>query len=210
MSELGGTIPGKQLRAFIDRIERVEEAIKDLNGDKSEIYKEARNVGFDVKTIRKVVAARKIDPSEREEADSLFDIYMAALDTSLTEQPSRVHVHEAIQSSNGKVSGLEHLSAARNGATTEQDNVDSSAAARTPDGDAQTEKHHNENASLAAREGEQAAAPIPEAFQPPAFILRDKGPLRPHCLNREMCASGFPREHCHACKRAMEASGVAA
>ena len=54
-------------------------------------------------------------------------------------------------------------------------------------------------------------APRPDTdFNPPAFLVRDKGPLRPHCLNREMCASGFPREHCYVCKRAMEASGVAA
>lgn len=55
MSAQGHNSGGQQLRAFIERIERVEEEIKSLNADKSEIYKEARGNGFDVKTMRKVV-----------------------------------------------------------------------------------------------------------------------------------------------------------
>lgn len=87
-------VAGEQLRALIERIERVEEEIKELNSDKSDIYKEAKGNGFDVKTVRKVVALRKLDSSEREEQDTLLDIYLAAIGM-LPDRPSRVHVHEA-------------------------------------------------------------------------------------------------------------------
>lgn len=69
-----------QLRALVERIERVEEEIAELNADKSDIYKEAKSNGFDAKIIRKVVAARRKDPSERREEDALFDMYMAAIE----------------------------------------------------------------------------------------------------------------------------------
>jgi len=88
MSAEAETIATADLRAFVERIERVEEEIKALNTDKSDIYKEARGRGWDVKTIRKVVSARKLDPNERQECDALFDLYMNALGMS-----SHVHVH---------------------------------------------------------------------------------------------------------------------
>ncbi|TPW26008.1 DUF2312 domain-containing protein [Pararhizobium mangrovi] len=72
-------LAGDHLRSFIERIERLEEEIRDLNSDKSDIYKEAKGQGFDAKIMRKVVAARKLDPSERDENDALFDTYMHAL-----------------------------------------------------------------------------------------------------------------------------------
>lgn len=78
-----------QLRAFVERVERVEEEIKTLNDDKSEIYKEIRGFGFDVKAVRKVVAKRKLDPSVANEQDAVFDLYWDALTGA-----SRVHVHE--------------------------------------------------------------------------------------------------------------------
>ena len=68
-----------QLRAFIERVERVEEEIATLNTDKSDIYKEARAVGFDVKVLRKVVAKRKLETHVREEQDAIFDMYWEAL-----------------------------------------------------------------------------------------------------------------------------------
>ena len=83
------TVAAGQLRAFIERIERVEEEIKELNADKSDIYKEARGAGYDVKAIRQCVAARKLDSAEREERDAIFDLYWNALTGG-----SHVHVHE--------------------------------------------------------------------------------------------------------------------
>ncbi|AID29218.1 DUF2312 domain-containing protein [Mesorhizobium huakuii 7653R] len=89
ITETSQTVAAGQLRAFIERIERVEEEIKTLNADKSEIYKELRGVGFDVKAVRQCVAARKLDSAEREERNAIFDLYWEALTGA-----SRVHVHE--------------------------------------------------------------------------------------------------------------------
>lgn len=63
---MSDTIAAGQLRAFVERIERIEAEIKEMNADKSEIYKEARGVGFDVKAIRKCVAKRKLDDDDRQ------------------------------------------------------------------------------------------------------------------------------------------------
>lgn len=79
-----------QLRAFVERVERLEEEIKTLNDDKSEVYKEMRGAGFDVKAVRKVVAKRKLDDTVRQNQDATFDLYWDALTGA-----SRVHVHEA-------------------------------------------------------------------------------------------------------------------
>lgn len=76
------------LRSFVERVERIEEEIKTLNDDKSEVYKEIRSAGFDVKTVRKVVAKRKIEDHVRDEQDALFDTYWNALHGS-----GLVHVH---------------------------------------------------------------------------------------------------------------------
>jgi uncharacterized protein (UPF0335 family) len=73
------SVAADQLRAFVERIERIEKEIKGLNGDKSDIYKEAKMNGFDVKVMRKVVALRRKDYAERQEEDAILEIYMQAL-----------------------------------------------------------------------------------------------------------------------------------
>ena len=68
-----------QLRAFIERIERMEEEKKAIADDIKEIYAEAKGNGFDTKILRTVVRLRKQDSSERAEQEALLDLYMAAL-----------------------------------------------------------------------------------------------------------------------------------
>ena len=68
-----------QLRAFIERIERMEEEKKAIADDIKEIYAEAKGNGFDTKVLRQVVRIRKQDHSERLEQEALLDLYMAAL-----------------------------------------------------------------------------------------------------------------------------------
>jgi uncharacterized protein (UPF0335 family) len=72
-------VPGKQLRAIVERIEQVEDEIKDLTEAKKEIYAEAKGNGFDVKVLREVVRVRKQDQKERDEQESLLDVYMQAI-----------------------------------------------------------------------------------------------------------------------------------
>jgi uncharacterized protein (UPF0335 family) len=68
-----------QLRSLIERIERLEEEKKTIGGDIKEVYAEAKANGFDTKIVRKVIAIRKKDRSEREEEEALIETYLAAL-----------------------------------------------------------------------------------------------------------------------------------
>ena len=74
-----GGIAGDRLRAFVERIERLEEDIKGLNEDKKDVYAEAKGEGFDVKILKEVIRLRKQDQEERDERESLLDVYMHAL-----------------------------------------------------------------------------------------------------------------------------------
>lgn len=68
-----------QLQAFVRRIESLEDEINALNGDKSEVYKEAKGNGFDTKVLRKVIADRRKDASERNEFDAVYQLYWDAV-----------------------------------------------------------------------------------------------------------------------------------
>jgi uncharacterized protein (UPF0335 family) len=74
-----GDIAGEKLRAIVERIERIEEEIKELVEGKKEIYFEAKGNGFDVKILREVIRVRKQDQKQREEQESLLDLYMQAI-----------------------------------------------------------------------------------------------------------------------------------
>lgn len=67
-----------QLKAFLERIERLEEERKAISGDIKDVYLEAKVMGFDPKIIRKIVQIRK-DPDEYREQSELLDTYMHAL-----------------------------------------------------------------------------------------------------------------------------------
>ena len=75
-------VAGDRLRSFVERIERLEEEIKALTDDKKDIYAEAKGEGFDVKILREVIRLRRQDEKERDERDSLLDVYMHALETA--------------------------------------------------------------------------------------------------------------------------------
>jgi uncharacterized protein (UPF0335 family) len=68
-----------QLRAFVERIERMEEEKKAIADDIKEIYAEAKGNGFDTKVLRQVIRIRKQDRSERLEQEAILDLYLAAL-----------------------------------------------------------------------------------------------------------------------------------
>ena len=68
-----------QLRAFIERIERMEEEKKAIAGDIKEIYAEAKGRGFDTKAIRTLVRLRAQDAQERQEMEAILDLYMQAI-----------------------------------------------------------------------------------------------------------------------------------
>jgi uncharacterized protein (UPF0335 family) len=68
-----------QLRAFLERIERMEEEKKAITDDIKEIYAEAKGSGFDTKVLRQIVRLRKLDHNERMEQEALLDMYLSAL-----------------------------------------------------------------------------------------------------------------------------------
>lgn len=77
MSE--GNVAAEQLRLFIERIERLHEERKGLGDDVKDVYAEARANGYDVKTMKKIVALRAMDSNARQEADALLETYRNAL-----------------------------------------------------------------------------------------------------------------------------------
>ena len=74
-------IAGDQLRTIVERIEHVEEEIKELTEAKKEIYQEAKGNGYDIKILREVIRVRKQDAKERDEKETLLDIYLQAIKT---------------------------------------------------------------------------------------------------------------------------------
>jgi uncharacterized protein (UPF0335 family) len=191
------TVAAAQLRAFVERIERIEADIKEMNADKSEVYKELRGVGFDVKAVRQCVAKRKLDDAERQEQDSLFDMYWGAL----TGGP-RVHVHEEPDWGPGVGNEILPSEAA-------QDEPDGEADAS---GDfkrdmAQSVPAHLTDGNIVA-DGLSRSAHSPETASDedvPAF-LRKPVNIRPHCLHPELCA-GYGRTHCGSCLKAYLSGG---
>jgi uncharacterized protein (UPF0335 family) len=73
------TIARDQLKAIVERIERLEEEKQALAGDIREVYAEAKGNGFDTKTLRQVIRLRKQDSAERQEQEALLDLYLNAL-----------------------------------------------------------------------------------------------------------------------------------
>jgi uncharacterized protein (UPF0335 family) len=71
MSDVVG-IAGDRIRSFVERIEQIETELKDLA--------EAKGEGFDVKVLKEIIKLRKQDQDERDEHESLLDVYMRAMD----------------------------------------------------------------------------------------------------------------------------------
>ena len=74
-----GPISAERLKSFVERIEKLEEERKAIGGDIRDIYSEAKGVGYDVKTMRKIVSLRRLDAADREEQETLLDTYKHAL-----------------------------------------------------------------------------------------------------------------------------------
>ena len=68
-----------QLKAFVERIERLEEEKKATSDDIRDVYAEAKGTGFDTKIMRQVVRLRKLDRADFQEREAVLDLYMTAL-----------------------------------------------------------------------------------------------------------------------------------
>ncbi len=74
-----GSVAAGQLKTIVERLERLDEEKKATLDDIKEVFAEAKANGFDVGTIRKVMAIRKRTADEIQEADALLELYLLAL-----------------------------------------------------------------------------------------------------------------------------------
>lgn len=72
-------IDASKLLSYVERVERLKEEVKALQTDIKEIYDEAKSNGYVVKALKAVISLRKLDDAEREEAETVLDVYKAAL-----------------------------------------------------------------------------------------------------------------------------------
>lgn len=72
-------VGAEELKQFVERIERLDEEIAGINGDKKDVYAEAKGRGYDVKAIRQILRIRRQDAAERQEQEAILELYMQAL-----------------------------------------------------------------------------------------------------------------------------------
>ena len=73
-------VAGNRILSFIERIEHIEDELKHLNEDKKDIFTEAKGEGLDVKILKEILKLRKQDKDERDEHETLLDLYMKAME----------------------------------------------------------------------------------------------------------------------------------
>lgn len=73
------SVAADQLKSIVERLERLLEEVDALKGDIKEVYAEAGANGFDVKTVRKIIALRRKDHDERTEEEAMLTLYLEAL-----------------------------------------------------------------------------------------------------------------------------------
>ena len=83
---MSSEIAGARLLSIIERIEHLDEEIKALNEGKKEVFAEAKGEGYEVKVLREILKLRKLDNEERDEQESLLDLYMRAIQGAETGQ----------------------------------------------------------------------------------------------------------------------------
>ena len=80
MSDTVG-VAGDRIRSFVERIEQLDTELQEINEQK-EVFAEAKGEGFDVKVLKEIIRLRKQDKDERDEHETLLDVYMRAMDSA--------------------------------------------------------------------------------------------------------------------------------
>ena len=75
-------IAGDRIRSLVERIEQLDTEIQELTEGKNEVFAEAKGEGFEVKVLKEIIRLRKQDKEERDEHETLLDVYMRAMDTA--------------------------------------------------------------------------------------------------------------------------------
>src|SRR5215203_1935237 len=76
-------IAGDRIRSFVERIEQLDTELQEINEQRKEVFAEAKSEGFDVKVLKEIIRLRKQDKDERDEHETLLDVYMRAMETTL-------------------------------------------------------------------------------------------------------------------------------
>jgi len=83
------TIPGGRIRSFVERVENLDAELQELNEQKKEVFSEAKAEGFDVKILKEIIKLRKQDQDERDEHESLLDLYMRAMEAEAPQETAK-------------------------------------------------------------------------------------------------------------------------
>ena len=83
------SIPGGKIRSFVERVENIDGELAELNEQKKEVFTEAKGEGFDVKILKEIIKLRKQDQEERDERESLLDLYMRAMEQAGPEKVAK-------------------------------------------------------------------------------------------------------------------------
>jgi uncharacterized protein (UPF0335 family) len=75
------SIPGGRIRSFVERVENLDTELQGLNEQKKEVFAEAKAEGFDVKILKEIIKLRKQDKDERDEHETLLDLYLRAMES---------------------------------------------------------------------------------------------------------------------------------
>ena len=78
-------IAGDRIRSFVERIEQLDIELQELNESKKEVFSEAKGEGFDVKILKEIIKIRKQDKEERDEQETLLDVYLRAMESEAPE-----------------------------------------------------------------------------------------------------------------------------
>ena len=80
MSDTVG-VAGDRIRSFVERIEQLDTELQEINEQKKEVFAEAKGEGFDVKILKEIIKLRKQDQEERDEHETLLDVYLRAMES---------------------------------------------------------------------------------------------------------------------------------
>jgi uncharacterized protein (UPF0335 family) len=83
------SIPGGRILSFVERIEHLDTELQELNEQKKEVFAEAKSEGLDVKILKEIIKLRRQDQDERDEHETLLDVYMRAMEAAGPQSPAK-------------------------------------------------------------------------------------------------------------------------
>lgn len=70
-----GDSAAEQLRLLVERGERIDQEIAEMQGDRRDFYAEVKSRGYDPKVLRAIMALRRKDRDAAAEEEAIFDLY---------------------------------------------------------------------------------------------------------------------------------------